>query len=382
MADARAAVDSRFPRRGFVLLWAGFLAALAIRVVFMLSVRTNYDMTSWHILLEILDRGGDFYRETQRYNYSPLWAGVVFGLSRLSSPLGLTLERAVLLFLLAVDVATAVLIWRIALQKGKTQTQARLAALLFFANPVSVIVSSDLGMFDGLSVLFLLGAIFFAGKKPAAARAVVAFLSLSLLAKHITWFHPLLFAWRRARPRLSWPTALLPYAVFLLSFLPFWRSWDAIRIRVFGYRGLDETYGTEPLRFVSWLPHTTTTAVFVLAALAAVAMLAGVELGRACLALFLVILIFTPGICPYYFVWPIALGALYPSAGFAVYTAVITAFFIHSPDVLAQEIPHLPGWWGAWWAVTFWLLWEIRSLRKASATQASMPPISDDVGRG
>ena len=113
-----------------------------------------------------------------------------------------------------------------------------------------------------------------------------------------------------------------------------------------------------------WLPHETTTVLFVLAALAAVWLLRSVELGRASLMLFLVILIFTPGICPYYFVWPVALGALYPGVGFAVYTAVVTAFFIHSPDVLAQEIPHLPGWWGVWWAVVLWLLWELQSLRR------------------
>ena len=131
-------------------------------------------------------------------------------------------------------------------------------------------------------------------------------------------------------------------------------------------RDLDEAYGTEPLRLVHWLPRQTTTVLFVMAAFAAIFWLRGVELGRASLVLFLVLLIFTPGICPYYFIWPVALGALYPGLGFAVYTAVVTAFFIHSPDVIAQEIPHLPGWWGVWWAIVFWLLWELRSLPKSS----------------
>jgi hypothetical protein len=367
MAVGRKSVVPGGSRRDLVLLGAGFLAALLIRVGFLVALRPNYDTASWQTVVDILERGGRLYEETPRYNYSPLWAGVLWGLAHLAKPAGLSLARAVSLLLLAADVATAALVWRIAAQTGKTRTKAGFAALLFFANPLSVMVSSHRVMFDGLAVLFLLLALFFARRKPVPEASVVASLAVSLLAKHITWFHPLLFARRRNPPRLSGLAALFPYAVFLLSFVPFWSSWSGIRAHVFGYRGLDEPYGTEPLRFVRWLPPETTVALFVLAALAAVWMLRDVELGRASLLLFLVILLATPGICPYYFVWPVALGALYPSAGYLVYTTVLTAFFIHSPDVLAQEIPHLPGWWGAWWAVAFWLLWEIRSLQRTPA---------------
>ena len=369
MEDARISRESGLSRRDRAFAAAGFLAALAIRLVFVFSAKTNYDMASWRIVLDIIHRGGNIYQETQRYNYSPLWAGVLLGLSHVASVLGITLERAILLFHLGVDGVSAALIAQIGRQRGLSAARARWGSLLFFANPLSVIVSNDRGMFDGFSILFLLGAILSVERKPTREPPVALWLAGSLLAKHITWFHPLLFSWRRRAPRISWIAALSAYLIFLASFLPFWRSWEAIRMFVFGYRGLDEPYGTEPLRAVSWLPHETTTILFVLAALAAVGMLRRVEIGRACLLLFLVILIFTPGICPYYFVWPVALGALSPSLGFGVYTVVLTAFFIHSPDVLAQEIPHLPGWWGAWWAVVFWLLWEIRSWRGTAAKE-------------
>jgi hypothetical protein len=362
--DARALLDPRQERHGLPLLAAGAFAALVIRAAVLARVHPNFDTTAWQIVVDILRRGGDLYRETERYNYSPLWAGVLYGLAGLADALGVSFVRTVAVFLTLVDVGTAAVIWRIGVARGRTPVAAGWLALLFFANPVSVLVSSQQVMFDGLSILFLLLALWAAERKSSSPTATVGFLSLSLLAKHITWFHPLLFAARRREPRLKWTAALSPYLVFLLSFLPFWRSWEGIRAHVFGYRGLDEVYGTEPLRFVTWLPRETTTVLFVLAALAAVGLLRRVELGRASLMLFLVILIFTPGICPYYFVWPVALGALYPGVGFAVYTAVVTAFFIHSPDVLAQEIAHLPGWWGVWWAVVLWLLWELQALRK------------------
>src|SRR5262249_22072915 len=353
-------------RRDLLLLGTGMLAAVALRVEALFHMRMTTDMIWWwRDAYEILQRGGDFYVETGRYNYSPLLAGVLWGLGRGGASVGISLIPAISIFLFPVDVAPACLIWRIATTRGMTSSRAGLAALLFFANPVSILVTSDLLTFDNLSILFLLCGLWSLEKKPASKAPAVAWLSLSLLAKHITWFHPLLFGARRREPRLRWMAALAPYLVFLLSFLPFWRSWRGIREHVLGYRSLDEVYGTEPLRFVQWLPRETTTLLFVLAAFAAIFWLRGVELGRASLILFLVLLIFTPGICPYYFVWPIALGALYPGVGFAVYTAVVTAFFIHSPDVLAQEVPHLPGWWGVWWALIFWLLWELRSLRKS-----------------
>jgi hypothetical protein len=87
-----------------------------------------------------------------------------------------------------------------------------------------------------------------------------------------------------------------------------------------------------------------------------------VELPRACLLLFLVMLLLVPGVCEYYFVWPVALGALFGGAGYAVYTVVVASFFLGSPDGLALALSHLPGWHGIWWSLLLWLLWEVRRL--------------------
>jgi len=349
------------PRTQTAVLLLGFALALAIRARFLAALTSNYDIASWRLVSNILERGGNVYRETNRYNYSPLWGCLLVALDFLGRVVGLPLYRVAPLFLLGVDLASAALLRAIALERGQTQGRAGLAALLFFANPVSVIVSSYQGAFDNLSILFLLLALFFAGRRRASRGGVVAALSMSLLAKHITWFHPLLFAFRSGRKRVE-PAALIPYAVFLLSFAPFWRDWDGIRTHVFSYRSLDEPYGVEFLRSVAGFPRGATTALLVLSALTAVALLRRVEIGRASLLLLLVLLIFAPGICPYYFVWPIALGCLYPTAGFLVYTVVVTGFLVHSPDVIGLELPHLPGWSGPWWALVFWLLWEIRGL--------------------
>jgi hypothetical protein len=264
-------------------------------------------------------------------------------------------------------------LFRILRGRGRPLIAAAGGALLFFANPVSVLVSSRRGMFDGVAILFLMLAlgVGVAGASASRGRAS-AWMSVSLLVKHVAWFHPLLLVDAR-KPR-TLAAAALPYAVFAASLTPFLRSWPQMRTNVLEYRSLAEGYGTDFLRSLSFLPPWTPAAVFVAAALAAAAWLGArrVELGRASLFLFLVVLVFAPGVTPYYFVWPIALGALYPTAGFAVYTAVVTLFYLRSPDVVGLDWPHLPGWGGIWFAAAFWALWEVRALTARAAPRAEI----------
>jgi hypothetical protein len=321
----------------------------------------------------VLESGADLYADTHhRYNYSPLWAGVLWLLSG-ARRAGWTLNQAVAVFLVAVDAATAALLARIVWRRTASRFRALASTLLFFANPVSAIVSGSLGAFDNFAFFFVLLSVAFAEERPAARGKAIAAMSLSLLVKHVAFFHPLLLARRREEPRIGPLGALVPYAVFLASFLPFWASRAAIREHVFGYEGSGEPYGIEPLRFVGFLPPWTAKAVFFATALAAVVWLRRVAFGRACLLLTLVNLLFLPGVGPNYFVWPIALGALEPGVGYAVYTAVVTLFLIHSPDAIGLELPHLPGWSGPWWAAAFWLLWEVRAetLRRAAPAPAA-----------
>ena len=360
------------PRRHeLVLAGAAFGAALLLRGLFLTALRENYDLASFRIVVEILERGGDLYRETARYNYSPLWAYVLRGLHAGAGLTGLSFSRMVSLFLLAVDGLSALVLFRICRDRGASAARGLFVALLFFANPVSILASSYLAAFDNVALLFLLLAVRFASREPPRNEGIVASLSLSLLVKHATLFHPLLLLRRPAAPRLPAAAALLPYWVFFASFLPFWGSRDAVWRNVFLYRSLSEPYGTEPLRFLRGAPAWSQTALFIGAALAAAVLLRRVDFARGSLLLFLVLLIFSPGIVPYYFVWPIALGALFPGLGYLVYTVMVSLFLIHSPDALGRELAHLPGWSGPWWALVFWLLWEIRGLQRAGSRGAT-----------
>jgi hypothetical protein len=340
------------PRRSTVpLLALAGAAALAIRIAVLWTFPGNFDSKSFGLAARTAARGGDLYDGGVPYNYAPVWAQALRGLASLGEMANVDLIRMIGLTLTAADLVTAFLVYRLCRER-LGRHRAALAGLIFFANPVSVLLSSYHGQFDNVSILFLLAALLLVRREKAAGAA--ASLSLALCVKHITWFHPLLFAVRR-RPRISLALAAAPYVAFLASFLPYRESWRSIRGAVFGYRAHTTIYGVDWLvGLFPGLPRSLPTILFVAAMAAAVLLLglADVEIARASLILMLVQLVFLPGFGRQYCVWPIALGALFPSPGYLLYTLVGAGFLMY----------WLPDWNGTWFSAIFWLGWEISAL--------------------
>ncbi len=340
---------------------AGFVAALLLRLFAFRAFTENYDTQSYEEVVRVEASGQDLYAGTDRYNYSPVWAGVLAVLAPAARAAGQPLSAAVGVLLFVSDVLTALLLYRLG-ARGRAGTWA---ALLFFANPVSVLLSSGHRSFDGIAILLLLVAIGLSRADPARPAAVSASLSASLLVKHVAAFHPLLFLRGRRKPGLGLAGTFAPYAVFVASFLPFIGSWRAIEKNVFLYGGLGGLYGTDALLLLPGVPFWVPRALFAAAALAAVILLrrAEVETARASLVLFLVVLVFVPGIGRQYFVWPIALGALAGGPGYLVYSVIATGSLV-SVSGLAPGLARLPGWYGVWWAALLWLALEARALAR------------------
>ena len=340
------------------LLAAAFVAALATRLALLNAFPGNYDTESYGIVAGIVRHGGDIYRETSRYNYSPLWALAVTGAEAVARAAGVSTTAVLGLLLLAGDIATAVLVYRLA-RRRLSGTAAALSALFFFANPVSILVSSYHLQFDGLAILALLGAILLSerGRDLPAAGA----LTLSLLIKHVAALHPLLFR-RRPGGRGLLPV-ILPYLGFAAAFLPYLASWREIAQQVLLYRGVTGNYGIEALVLLPGVPDWVPVPIFFAAVGVALYRLRDTELERASLLLFLVVLVFAPGFGRQYCVWPVALGALFPGVGFFLYSLVAGAFLVGALFPAARSAVALPGWYGPWWAAIAWLLWELRGPR-------------------
>lgn len=352
-----------------------FALVLIVRLAIAGQFRGNYDSESFRLVAELTLSGQNVYAATDRYNYSPVWALVLAGAWALARPNFSAFVLLLGLLQTAADAGAALLVLRIARRLGRTPEQARLAALLFFANPVSVLASSAHGQFDGLAILFLLGAILAALDGIERRRAaVVALLSASVLVKHVTAFHPLLF-WRRVRrpgPGLPDAAVAAPYVVFALSFLPFSGAGRAIwhDVVAYGARGAYPSglsAAVDASRLGAWAGLTA----FALAIAWALREGRDLELPRAALLLWLAILAFLPSYGIQYLVWPLAVGSLYPSLGLGLYTAAGALF--HSGWSLSLDWPLRVSSLGTWVAGLMWLVTETARVRAGRVRAEPLP---------
>lgn len=348
-----------------------FGLVLVLRLSLASQFHGNYDSESYMIAAQAVLGGQNVYLATERYNYSPVWSFALAGLWKAAAPNTSLFLLLIGALLTAADALSAWVILEIARRRlHRTPEESRRAALLFFSNPISVVVSSGHGQFDGIAILFLLVAILLA-TGPSAKRLavpVVAALSASLLFKHITAFHPLLF-WRGfRRPGYSLPVLAIPYAVFLASFWPYRSALPQIASNVlfYGARSTSSTQqlgGWQVLGFFD--PDPLRIPALVLFAMVGwvIWRTRDLELPRAALLLFLANLTFLPSIATQYFVWPVALGALYPGAGFIAFSTA--AAISHSALRGSFNIPW-PFWVtpiGVWAASLAWFLLEMRATR-------------------
>ena len=338
---------------------AAIFLGLAMRLLLSVLAPVSVDMKAYGEVAGILRAGKPLYDSTDRYNYPPVWAGVIAAMDRLSRASGLPFPALVRSLLTLVDAASAAVLWRLA--RGRA-LPGSYAAALFLTNPVSVWVTSVQGQFDNVSLLFLLAAIAaFPNSGGTATRRsgwrAALLLALSVGTKQVTAIHPLLFV-RRLRFAVA-----VPYAVAALLFVPYARQWRAIRDRVLLYRPVPRSYG-----FAEWVLLDSR----VWAPLALLALAAGVAAAwllrryedpvRSCLILFLIVLFFAPGLGAQYLVWPLTLGALTGGAGYLLVT------FFSLSWILGSHFG-VPGS-GRWMAHLIWLslaLWSSFEIRAALA---------------
>ena len=149
-----------------------FGLVLVLRVSIAARFRGNFDTQSFLIAVQSVVTGQNIYAATDRYNYSPLWSFVATGIWNIAKP-----DPGTFVFLLgalqiAADAASTFLLLGIARRRlGLPEEESRRRALLFFSNPISVLISCSHGQFDGLSILFLLAALLLSARPPSGARS-------------------------------------------------------------------------------------------------------------------------------------------------------------------------------------------------------------------
>ena len=179
----------------------------------------NYDIESWKIAADIMAHGGNVYGETGRYNYGPIWFHILHLLDVMpGTGFGqfFAFRYKVAAFLTCVDVAIFVILLR---------RFNVLVAALFFLSPISIIVTGLHSQMDNLAVLFgLIGILFLEKDKRTNVFFILGllFLALSLSTKHLLFFLPIWLAFKQERWSQKLLIVVIPYAIFLGLFVPYW----------------------------------------------------------------------------------------------------------------------------------------------------------------
>lgn len=318
--------------------WSSVARALAIPVVLVVGVAlrywvstlgSNFDLESYGIVADIVDRGGNVYAETERYNYGPIWfyvLGFLDDISKLfSDPAGAF--RALLIGLLTLaDVG----IWAVLHRR-----YGRIAGFLFFLNPVSIIITGYHNQFDNVAILVgLLAMVAYA----ASFVPALLLLGLSLTVKHVLLVFPLWLAIKEKGLERKLAALAVPLAMLVLSFMPFVAEGrSGIVSNVVLYRGHDNAPFWHGVLPVQLQPLISPSVLFA----GAMLVLGFVWRRRSHLDLallyLLALVVFAPSIANQYLAIAVPAIAAFPSSFFLPFQVLAGWFLAAHPEGLHSQ---------------------------------------------
>jgi hypothetical protein len=228
---------SGFERRALILFTAVLVVGFGLR---MLAAAQGYnnDPDAYRFVVDLMLQGKSVYAETNRYNYGPVWLNILWLLDKIpwvASDPTWALRWKAAVFLSCVDCCIAYLLLR---------WYGLIVATLFFLNPISIIITGYHSQFDNLALLMaILAARLIGGQQPESAaynEKIFGFvlLGVSLAVKHLALFFPIWLFFHYETRKMKILAVLIPYGLFLLSFVPYAASWAGIVRHVFLYHSM------------------------------------------------------------------------------------------------------------------------------------------------
>ena len=180
-------------------------------------------MESYWLVSDLVIHGKSVYAETARYNYGPIWQLILGVCRRITIAFNIDdIEHFHIIIagcLTWVDAMLALIL--------RKHYGAR-AALFFFLNPVSILITGYHSQFDNFAILLAMMACSQMNEdnKKFVFRSTILSMSLlgvSLAVKHIFIFFPLWLWWkyRNASVELRSSILVFAYGIFGLLFVPF-----------------------------------------------------------------------------------------------------------------------------------------------------------------
>lgn len=323
-----------------ILVWSLiFVIGLSLRLLLASFTSGNYDAASYEIVAGIMERGGNVFAETHRYNYSPFWSYLLLVMNQVASALTVPLIVVVRYFLTVVDLGNAILIGGV--------TSSRKAAAIYALSPVAILIIGYHGQFDTLAVTPLLIILFLHRRKQLSLLYLWVLSALAILIKQNTVFAVWMLFILLTTPKRAVLMMAAAGSLFLLSFAPFATTGaHGIITNVFLYDGLNGDYGLSAL-----FPGPLVGVVFWLSMLllpfVAKAWME-MPIDQALLLSFLAFLSLTHGIGVQYFIFPAIFGCLLISRWHALFSGVAGLVLV------LKYMLGITPWNFVWLVVTGW----------------------------
>tara|TARA_Y100001970_G_scaffold251095_1_gene323509 strand:- start:157 stop:1242 length:1086 start_codon:yes stop_codon:yes gene_type:complete len=182
------------------------------------------DFASWQANLDLFKEGRSIY-EFGNYTYATPWIYTLYILDTLSFPAlentkfvqnipGEFYRIKIVIFLSFIDFLIFLLLFR---------NYSLKIGLLFFLNPISIIITGHHNQFSQYAILFGFLSILLYENKNINKRILISslLLGISLAVKHILIFFPLWWAFKEKKIINKIIVIVVPYSIFILSFFPF-----------------------------------------------------------------------------------------------------------------------------------------------------------------
>jgi len=219
-------------------LWLiGIITGFLIRLL-LSQVGYNYDVVSWNLVGEIVSQGEVIYAHSSRFNYGFIMSYVLGLFNWLNDLLlGGEIEGMHFLVTLLCTIFDLLITFKLKENYGKK------IALLFFLNPISILITGYHSQLDNIAIYFAFLAWLFLQENKALWK-VVCLLGLSLIVKHVfILFLPWLLFDQRYKIKERIFLFVAPLVIFFGSFSPFMldtESRSGVQENVFAYQSFEE----------------------------------------------------------------------------------------------------------------------------------------------
>ena len=340
----------RYPKKYLWLLAVtiGTLARVAVA-----SLGHNGDFDFWLRHAEVVRNGGNLYEGGESYGYGPVWMYLLRFADLVQSifPENRKIFRLVIILILTfADFLIAVVIAR---------KFSQFAGLLFFLNPVSIIITGYHNQFDNIAIGTGLCAIIvltihreIATKKTFWVGLVL--MGFSIAIKQVLIFFPIWLFLRPGAFKTKFYQLVTPYLIFCAGFIPWATSFERIQVlvgEIFPRRGrsglLLTLLGAEydgTIRGTNFddLAHRAVSVIFILLVIFIGWLMRQRQLLDSLIVYLLVIVAFAPAYSQQQLILPLIALFVYSTIELKIFYLLTLIFMIQNSDELGYEFlfPH------------------------------------------